>query len=145
VRQHLSKRSERVLGLADEIAREYEQDYVGTEQILLAILREGTGRAVEILGELGLDEPKIRTEIDRLIKKSKEDSWVLGRLPGSPHFRNVIASAVDEASAVKADAVCTEHLLLALLREDGCVAQRALNRLGVALEDVREKVAADGE
>ena len=52
---------------ADEIAREYEQDYVGTEQILLAILREGTGRAVAILGKLGLDEPKIRAEIDRLI------------------------------------------------------------------------------
>lgn len=145
MRQHLSKRSERVLALADEIAREYEQDYVGTEQILLAILREGTGRAVEILTELGLDEAKVRAEVDRLIKKSMEDSWVLGRLPGSPQFQNVIAGAIEEASAVKAGTVCTEHLLLALLREDGCVAQRALKRLGVALEDVREKVTVDGE
>jgi ATP-dependent Clp protease ATP-binding subunit ClpC len=145
VRQHLSKRSERVLALADEIAREYEQDYVDTEQVLLAIVREGTGRAVQILAELGLDEHKVRAEIDRLIKKSMEDSWVLGRLPGSPHFKNVIANAVEEASAFKAAEVCTEHLLLALLREDGCVAQRALKRLGVVLEDVREKVTADGD
>lgn len=138
--QRLSKRSEQVLAIADEIAREYEQDYVGTEQVLLAIMREGTGLAVEILAELGVDERSVREEVDRLIKKSMEDSWVLGRLPGSPHFRNVIAVAIEEAGMVKAPTVCTEHLLLALLREQGCVAQRALAKLGVTAEAVRGKL-----
>src|SRR3990170_3579918 len=94
---HLSKRAEKVVKLASRLAREYGQDFVGTEQILLAIVREGTGRAAAILGARGLDEEKVRAEVDRLIQRSLADSWVMGRLPGTPHFRNVIARAVEEA------------------------------------------------
>jgi ATP-dependent Clp protease ATP-binding subunit ClpC len=140
--RHLSARAEKVLKLADCIAREYEQDYVGTEQILLAIVREGTGLAVRILEDRGLDEARVQAEVDRLIRKSLEDSWVLGRLPGTPHFQNVVANAIEEAERLSAKQVCTEHLLLGLLREPGCVAHTALTNHGVTLDGVREAVAA---
>lgn len=138
----LSPRMNRVIKLAEAIAREYEQEYVGTEHVLLAIAREGTGLGASILTHAGADEQRIREEVDKLVKASLEDTWVFGRLPGSPHFRNVIARAIEEARELKGKIVCTEHLLLALLAEKGCVAQAALKQLGFTSKAVREQVAA---
>ncbi len=131
-----TERVERVVGLANRIAREYELDYVGTEHILLAICREGTGLGWDVLKRRGISEGKLKEEIDRLTKKSMEDTWVFGRLPGSPHFRNVVAAAIEQAESMKADSICTEHILLALLKEKGCVAQAALATLGCDFDGV---------
>lgn len=138
--EHLSARAERVLKLANIVAREYEQEYVGTEHILLGIAKEGTGIGARVLRERGASEERIRAEIDKLVKASMEDTWVFGRLPGTPHFRNVIARAIEEARRLGTDEVCTEHLLLALLREQGCVACNALQTLGFSIHSVREDV-----
>lgn len=137
----LSQRVHQVIKLAEAIAREFEQEYVGTEHVLLAIAREGTGLGAGILEQGGASEQRVREQVDRLVKASLEDTWVFGRLPGSPHFRNVIARAIEEARELKCKVVCTEHLLLALLAEKGCVAQAALKELGFTSKSVREQVA----
>lgn len=138
--EKLSPRVDQVIKLANSIAREYEQEYVGTEHVLLAIAREGTGLGAKILEHHGASETRIRQQVDKLIKASLEDTWVFGRLPGSPHFRNVIARAIEEARDIKSKQVCTEHLLLALLAEKGCVGQAALQALGLTSKGVREQV-----
>lgn len=137
--EHLSQRCQKVLKLANVAAREYDQEYVGTEHVLLAVIREGTGVGAKILIARGLHEDKIKEAIDQLVKKSMEDTWVFGRLPGSPHFKNVIARAVEEAQSLKSKEVCTEHLILGLLREQGSVAYNALIDLGVDYDGLRQE------
>ncbi|RJP33185.1 MAG: hypothetical protein C4547_12750 [Phycisphaerales bacterium] len=135
-----SKRVDQVMKLANDIAREYDQEYVGTEHILLAVLREGTGVGASILDRKRVTEKAARAEVDRLVRKSMEETWVFGRLPGTPHFKNVIAKAIEQAQQLESKEVCTEHLLLALLKEPGCVAHKALKALGVSYDDVRAAV-----
>ncbi len=138
--EHLSRRVDHVIKLANSIAREYEQDYVGTEHVLLAIAQEGTGLGARILQERGVTEGRIRSEVGKLVKASLEDTWVFGRLPGTPHFKNVVAAAIEEARELKSREVCTEHLLLGLLAEKGSVAHAAMKNLGLTAKSLREDV-----
>jgi ATP-dependent Clp protease ATP-binding subunit ClpC len=138
--EKLTPRMRRVIDASQRIARDYDQDYVGTEHLLLAILREGTGLGAEILTDLGIGLSKTKEVVDRLIKKSLEDTWVFGRLPGTPHFRNVMASAIEEARQLESKVVCTEHLLLALACEEGSVAHATLQELGVRAPVVRREI-----
>ena len=138
--EHLTARVKEVIKLANTIAREYEQEYVGTEHVLLAIAREGTGLGAKILFEKGLSEEKLKERIDELIQASLEDTWVFGRLPGTPHFKNVVAIAIEKARELKSKNVCTEHLLLGLLAEKGCVAQQALKKSGVTSRMVEQRI-----
>ena len=114
-----SHRVAAVIQLANEIAREFDQEYVGTEHLLLAIGREGTGIGAAVLSARRVSATTLREEVDRLVQKSMEETWVFGRLPGTPHFKNVMATAINECQQLKAKEVCTEHLLLALTRETG--------------------------
>jgi len=125
---------------AQEIAYEYGLDYVGTEHILLAILRDGRGVAASVLKSFGIDESRARAEIDAIMQLDKEDTWVFGRLPGSPHYRNVVARAIDEAVQLESEKIGTEHLLLALLREETSAAQRALVKMGVTAKKCRDAI-----
>ncbi len=137
--QHMNKRLERVIKVAHEIAREYEQEYVGTEHLLLAIAREDMGLASHVLSEFGASEDKVKSAVDRLIKASLEDTWVFGRLPGTPHFRNVMAKAIEEAHNLGSKEIGTEHLLIGLLLEKGSVGYEALKSLGLTPRTVRDK------
>ncbi len=138
--ERMNKRLERVIKVAHEIAREYEQEYVGTEHLLLAIAREQEGVSGQVLTEVGASEDKARAAVDRLIKNSLEDTWVFGRLPGTPHFRNVMAKAIEEARNLGSKEVSTEHLLIGLLLEKGSVGYEALRSLGLTPKVVRDKV-----
>jgi ATP-dependent Clp protease ATP-binding subunit ClpC len=133
-----SQRVAEVIKLANQIAREYDREYVGTEHVLLAIAREGTGVGAALLQKNKITEAKLRSEIDLLIKKQLEETWVFGRLPGTPHFKNVVANAIKECQDIGAREVCTEHLLLALLREKGSVAHKALKAVGLTYEQAVE-------
>ena len=135
-----SQRVAEVMKVANNIAREYDQEYVGTEHVLLAIQREGTGIGAAILAKHELTADKLRDEVDQLIKKQMEETWVFGRLPGTPHFKNVIASAINECQELKAPRVCTEHLLLALAKEKGSVAYKTLKSLGLTHEQIRKDI-----
>ncbi len=142
--EKLSERVERVIKEAYNIAREYEEEFVGTEHVLLAISREGTGLGAKLLERHGATPDKIKEQVDQLIQHSMEETWVFGRLPGSPHFKNVVARAIEAARQLESKEVCTEHLLLALLKEKGCVAHKALTHLDVKLDVVRAEVAESG-
>jgi ATP-dependent Clp protease ATP-binding subunit ClpC len=126
--------------VAQEIAYEFELEYVGTEHVLLAILRHGKGVGADVLKKFGIDETKARIEVERVLAREKEDTWVFGRLPGSPHYRNVVALAIDEATQLEAKSIGTEHVLLALLREEDSTAQRVLAKLGLDLKKCRAEV-----
>ena len=133
-----SQRVGEVMKIANQVAREYEREYVGTEHVLLAICREGSGVGSAVLNKHGLTEERIRNEVDKLIKKQMEETWVFGRLPGTPHFKNVIAQAIKQCQQLDAKEVCTEHLLT----ERGSVAYKALKSLGLTHEKACEDVQA---
>lgn len=137
----LTKRMDKVIRLSQRVAHDYGQEYVGTEHLLLAILEEGTGMAVDILHDAGVDLARAKGAVDKLIHDSLEDTWVFGRLPGTPHFRNVMEGAINEARHFNSGVVCTEFLLAALTREQGSVAQTALAGAGVTPDLVRDEIA----
>lgn len=137
-----SERVARVIKLANQIAREYEQEYVGTEHVLLAVLQEGSGVGARLLIDRGVTIDRLREVVDQLVRKQMEETWVFGRLPGTPHFKNVMAGAINACQSEGAGELCTEHLLLALVSERGCVAQKAIDELGVAHRDLVQDLAA---
>ncbi len=139
--EKLSPGVRKVITLANEIARDYGQEYVGTEHILLAIAEESTGIGSKILSALGAPHSRIKEQVDQLVKQSSEETWVFGRLPGTPHFKNVIAGAIEEARQLNSNMVCTEHVLLALMKEAGSVAFNALTRLGLSLDVIRQQIS----
>ncbi len=140
--QHLDDGARDIIQLANDIAHGNDLEYVGTEHILLAILQHNRGLGARVLRHFGVDESRARTQIEKLVQRDKEDTWVFGRLPGSPHYRNVLALAIDEATQLEAQKIGSEHLLLAILREKGSTGQRALAKLGVTLTACREQVVA---
>jgi ATP-dependent Clp protease ATP-binding subunit ClpC len=135
----------RVIQLANEVAREYDQEYVGTEHLLLAVAREGENGGAQVLLDQGITEHKLRAEVEKLIEKQMEETWVFGRLPGTPHFKNVMATAIKECQALEMPEVRSEHLVLALLREPGSVANQTLVDLGLDYGDVRQKIESWGK
>lgn len=138
--RRLNPDAKAIVNLANDIAHEYELEYVGTEHVLLAILRHDSGIGARVLRELGVDEQSARAEIDKLVQRAKEDTWVFGRLPGSPHYRRVIELAIEEATQLESNLIGSEHLLLALLREKDTTAQLALHNLGVRLRNCRAAI-----
>lgn len=135
-----SRRVAEVIRLANQIAHERDQEYVGTEHVLLAIQREGTGIGAAVFAKHGITAGELGEEVDKLVQNRLEETWVFGRLPGTPHFKNVAAAAVEECQRLKSREVCTEHFLLALAKERGCVAYQTLKSLGLSYEDVRRDV-----
>jgi len=139
--QHLDAHAKAIVKLADQIAHDFEQEYVGTEHVLLAILRHNGGLGAQVLNRLGVTEERARQAIDQLVQRAKEDTWVIGRLPGSPNYRRVIELAIEEANQLQAKLIGSEHLLLALMREKNTTGQRALAQLGVTLSRCRDEIA----
>ena len=135
-----SRRVGEVIKLANTVAREYEQEYVGTEHVLIAILREGSGIGAKVLAKRGVTAENLRAQVDQLVKKQLEETWVFGRLPGTPHFKNVVATAIEQCQKLGSKEVCTEHLLLALVKERGSIARKALNAIGLSFDDIRSDV-----
>ncbi len=138
--QRLDADAKAIVDLANQIAHEYELEYVGTEHVLLALLRHGENLGAAVLQKFGVTEAKVRAKLDELFQRAKEDTWVFGRLPGSPHYRNVIELAINEAKQLESGNIGAEHLLLGLLREKESAAQQALASLGVSLKACRDEV-----
>lgn len=137
-----SPRVAELIKISNRIAREYDQEYVGTEHLLLGIQQEGTGVGASILAKHGITADVLRAEVDRLVKKRLEETWVFGRLPGTPHFKNVMARAIEQCQKLESGTVRTEHILLALIKERGSVASTALSNLGIKYEETRRLVLA---
>ena len=134
--RHLSRRANQVLKLAHKAAQEYGLGYVGTEHLLLGIVREGTSLGGRMLLDEGATEDRIKAAVDELVKQRLDETWVTGRLPGTPHFVNVFSRADRIAKRLKHVQICAEHLLAALLTEGGCVGCEVLRMLGISREIV---------
>ena len=127
--------------LADQEAQRFHHDYVGTEHVLLGLLKDGGGVAIHALRKLGVDLRTIRLEVERLAGAGP-DTVMLGEPPPRAPAKQVIEYSIEEAQSLNDEYVGTEHVLLGVLREPDGVAARALTNLGLSLEDVRRQILA---
>ena len=128
-------RARKVLSLAQEEAQRFQHNYIGTEHLLLGLVREGEGVAAKVLSNLGVELNKVRDAVEAIIGRG--DRIVLGEIGLTPRAKKVIELAVDEAHRLNHHYIGTEHLLLGLVREEEGIAAMALQSLGVNLEKVR--------
>lgn len=133
-----SANTKQILELAKQIAKDYGLGYVGTEHLLLAIVRQGGSNSAKVLHHLGVDEYRTKELIDRLVKERMQETWVLGRVPGTPHFRDVLARAEEFTRGTGNWQVGSLHLLMALASEKGCTGFKALQEMGVTVERIRD-------
>ena len=137
--ERFTDRARKVMALANQEAQRFNHDYIGTEHILLGLVKEGSGVGANVLKNLGVDLRKVRMEVEKLVKSGPE-VVTMGKLPQTPRAKRVIEYAIEEARNLNHNYVGTEHLLLGLLREQDGVAAQVLMNLGLKLEDVREEV-----
>ncbi len=130
-----TERARKVLSLAQEEAQRFNHNYIGTEHLLLGLVREGDGVAAKVLSNLGVELNKVRSAVEFIIGRG--DRIVLGEIGLTPRAKKVIELAVDEARRLNHHYIGTEHLLLGLVREGEGIAAGVLESLGVNLEKVR--------
>ncbi|MCK5564356.1 MAG: ATP-dependent Clp protease ATP-binding subunit [Planctomycetes bacterium] len=137
--ERFTDRARKVMALANQEAQRFNHEYIGTEHILLGLVKEGSGVGANVLKNLDVDIKKLRLEIEKLVK-SGPDMVTMGKLPQTPRAKKVIEYAIEEARALNHNYVGTEHILLGLLRETEGIAAQVLMNLGLKLEDVRQEV-----
>ena len=137
--ERFTDRARKVMALANQEAQRFNHEYIGTEHILLGLVKEGSGVGANVLKNLDVDLRKVRLEVEKLVK-SGPDMVTMGKLPQTPRAKKVIEYAIEEARSLNHNYVGTEHLLLGLLREHEGVAAQVLMNLGLKLEEVREEV-----
>ncbi len=137
--ERFTDRARKVMQLANQEAQRFNHEYIGTEHILLGLIKEGSGVAANVLKNLDIDLRKIRLEVEKLVQ-SGPDMVTMGKLPQTPRAKKVIEYAMEEARNLNHNYVGTEHILLGLLREQEGVAAQVLMNLGLKLEEVREEV-----
>ncbi len=133
-----TERVRKVIYLAREEAARLQHDYIGTEHLLLGVIREGEGIAATVLNNLGLDLDRIRQEVENMVSASG-GTMTIGEIPFTPRAKRVLELAVEEARSLGHNYVGTEHLLLGLIREGEGVAAKVLLELGVDRKRVREE------
>ena len=131
-------RARKVMQFANQEAQRLNHNYIGTEHLLLGLLKAHDSVAAVALSECGLSLDAIRNEINNIVVKS--DTVTMGKLPHTPRTENVLKHAQDEADSLRHRYIGTEHLLLGLLREHESIAANVLEKLGVRINDIREEV-----
>jgi ATP-dependent Clp protease ATP-binding subunit ClpC len=137
--ERFTDRARKVMQLANQEAQRFNHEYIGTEHVLLGLIKEGSGVAANVLKNLDVDLRKIRLEVEKLVQ-SGPDMVTMGKLPQTPRAKKVIEYSMEEARNLNHNYVGTEHILLGLLREQEGVAAQVLMNLGLKLEEVREEV-----
>src|SRR5437868_2794596 len=139
--ERFTDRARKVMQLANQEAQRFNHEYIGTEHILLGLVKEGSGVAANVLKNLDIDLRKIRLEVEKIVQTGPGSEMVtMGKLPQTPRAKKVIEYSIEEARNLNHNYVGTEHLLLGLLREQEGVAAQVLMNLGLKLGDVREEV-----
>ena len=137
--EKFSERARRVLSLAQEEAQRFNHNYIGTEHILLGLVRETEGVAARVLSNLGVELTKVRSAVEFIIGRGEKS--VPGEIGLTSRAKKVIELAVDEARRLNHSYIGTEHLLIGLLREGEGVAAGVLESLGVTLEKIRNETS----
>jgi ATP-dependent Clp protease ATP-binding subunit ClpA len=135
--ERFTDRARKVMQLANQEAQRFNHEYIGTEHILLGLIKEGAGVAAHVLKNLDINLHKVRLEVEKIIQLGPE-MVRMGRLPQTPRAKRVIEFSIEEARNLNHDYIGTEHILLGLLREEEGVAAQVLMNLGLKLEDVRQ-------
>ena len=134
-----TERARKVIILAKEEARRFNHDYIGTEHILLGLIREGEGVAAAVLQKMGVSLENIRIEIEKLVQPGPT-TQIIGDIPFTPRAKKALELAMEEARALGHNYIGTEHLLLGLIREGEGIASQVLMNLGLDLNSVRNEV-----
>src|SRR6476646_4156230 len=136
---NFTPRAQQVLALARKEADRFNHNYVGTEHLLLGLIKLGQGVAVNVLQKMGLDLETVRMEVEKQVGSGPETKMV-GNVPYTPRVKKVLALAGKEAKALNHSYVGTVHILLGLLREGEGVAARVLKSLEVDIERTRNEI-----
>ncbi len=136
---NFTPRAQQVLALARKEADRFNHNYVGTEHLLLGLIKLGQGVAVNVLQKMGLDLETVRMEVEKQVGSGPETKMV-GNIPYTPRVKKVLALANKEAKALQHSYVGTEHILLGLLREGEGVAARVLKSLEIDIERTRNEI-----
>src|SRR4051794_29498698 len=136
---NFTPRAQHVLALARKEADRFNHNYVGTEHLLLGLIKLGQGVAVNVLQKMGLDLETVRMEVEKQVG-SGPDQKMVGNIPYTPRVKKVLALAGKEAKALNHSYVGTEHILLGLLREGEGVAARVLKNLEIDIERTRNEI-----
>ncbi len=134
-----TERARKVIVFAKEEARRFNHDYIGTEHLLLGLIREGEGVAASVLQKLGVDLEAIRIEVEKLVQPGPQ-TQVVGDIPFTPRSKKALELAAEEARALGHNYIGTEHLLLGLVKEGEGMAYRVLLNLGLDLGKLRNEV-----
>src|SRR4030065_60557 len=137
--ERFTDRARKVMALANQEAQRFNHEYIGTEHILLGLVKEGSGVGATVLKNLDVDIKKLRLEVEKIVK-SGPDMVTMGKLPQTPRAKKVIEYAIEEARALNHNYVGTEHILLGLLRESEGIAAQVLMSLGLKIEEGRQEV-----
>ena len=136
---NFTPRAQQVLALARKEADRFNHNFVGTEHLLLGLIKLGQGVAVNVLQKLGLDLETVRMEVEKQVGTGP-DQKMIGNIPYTPRVKKVLALAAKEAKALNHTYVGTEHILLGLLREGDGVAARVLKNLDIDIEQTRQEI-----
>src|SRR5216117_121546 len=136
---NFTPRAQQVLALARKEADRFNHNFVGTEHLLLGLIKLGQGVAVNVLQKMGLDLATVRMEVEKQVGTGP-DQKMIGNIPYTPRVKKVLALAAKEAKALNHTYVGTEHILLGLLREGDGVAARVLKNLDVDIEQTRQEI-----
>lgn len=134
-----TERARKVIIYAKEEARRFNHDYIGTEHLLLGLIREGEGVAAAVLQKLGLDLETIRIEVEKLVQPGPQ-TQVLGDIPFTPRSKKALELSAEEARALGHNYIGTEHLILGLVKEGEGMAYRVLLNLGLDLNKLRAEI-----
>jgi len=137
--ERFTDRARKVMQLANQEARHFRHEYIGTEHILLGLIKEGSGVAANVMKNLDLNLARVRSEVEKIVFPGP-DPVETGKMPQTPRAKKVIEYAIEESRRLKHNYVGTEHVLLGLLREEEGVASQVLMNLGLPLGDVRAEV-----
>ncbi len=136
---NFTPRAQQVLALARKEADRFNHNFVGTEHLLLGLIKLGQGTAVTVLGRMGLDLETVRLEVEKQVGTGP-DQKMIGHIPYTPRVKRVLALAAKEARALNHTYVGTEHILLGLLQEGDGVAARVLKNLEVNVDGTRQEI-----
>lgn len=139
--EKFTDRARMVMALATQEAQRFKHEYIGSEHLLLGLVKEDIGTGYAVLRKLDVDIKKVRPEVEKIVK-SGSDIVTRGKLPQTPRAKKIIEYAIEEARAAKHNYVATGHILLGMLREEEGNAFQVLTSFGLKIDDVRREVLA---
>lgn len=137
--ERFTDRARKVMQFANQEAQRLNHEYVGTEHVILGLLKEGSGVAANAMKNMNIDLGKLRDAVEKLVEPGQV-MVTMGKLPMTPKAKDALQFAIAEASELKHNYVGTEHVLLGLLRMPDAVGCKALIDMGVTLERMRQEV-----